>query len=206
MTHSPQDLQQARDQWQWRGHARPAFAVVPEPGQESVWDYPRPPALVPEAREVVVRWGEIEVARSLRCLRLLETAHPPTFYLPWADVDRRWLRPAGGGSFCEWKGPARYWSLVKPLLGESLDARREANARRDANARDELELPRIAWSYPEPLAGAESIADHVAFYATGLACTVGGAPAQPQRGGFYGGWITPELVGPFKGDPGTAGW
>jgi uncharacterized protein (DUF427 family) len=180
--------------------------VVPGPGQESVWDYPRPPALVPDAREVVVRWGEIEVARSSRGLRLLETAHPPTFYLPWADVDRRWLRPAGGGSFCEWKGPARYWSLVKPLPGGSAVARRDPGECRDATACGEVELPRIAWSYPEPLAGAEFIADCIAFYATGLVCTVGGAPVSPQRGGFYGGWITPELVGPFKGDPGTAGW
>ncbi len=173
-----------RDAWSWRGQRRPPFAAVPGPGQESVWDYPRPPRLEPDAREVVVAWDGIEIARTRRALRLLETAHPPTFYLPWDEVDRRWLEPAGGGSFCEWKGPARYWSLVRP--GRRLD--------------------RIAWSYPEPLPGAEGVADRVAFYARGLDCRVGGAPVVPQPGGFYGGWITPELVGPFKGGPGSAGW
>ncbi len=181
---APDWLQQARSQWRWRGDARPAFAQTPGRGQESVWDYPRPPALVPEAREVIVVWDGLAVARTRSAIRLLETAHPPSFYLPWADVDRSLLAPAGEGSFCEWKGPARYWSLVHQ--GRRLDG--------------------IAWSYPQPLAGAEAIADCVAFYARGLQCSVGGAPVTAQPGGFYGGWITPELAGPFKGRPGSAGW
>jgi uncharacterized protein (DUF427 family) len=184
MTDDRYDLQQARAQWPWRGQRRPPFAETPGPGQVSVWDFPRPPQLAPDTREVVVHWGEVQVARSRRAVRVLETAHPPSFYLPWADVDRALLQPAGGGSFCEWKGPARYWSLVH-------------GPRR---------LPGVAWSYPQPLPGAEALADCVAFYAHDLRCSVDGHAVRPQPGGFYGGWITPELTGPFKGDPGSDGW
>jgi len=177
-------LKQARERWRWRGHDRPPFAVIPQPGQESVWDYPRPPRLAPDTREVVVRWGELEVARTTHAIRVLETAHPPSFYLPWEDVLESIFSPAGGGSLCEWKGPARYWSLI--------DGGRQ--------------LPRVAWSYPSPLPGAEALADCVALYASELECRVAGARVRPQPGGFYGGWITPELTGPFKGEPGSGGW
>ncbi len=180
----PAWLAAARSHWQWRGTQRPVFAVVPGVGQVSVWDFPRPPRIVADAREVVVRWGNVEIARTQRAQCVLETAHPPSFYLPWSDVDRRWFKPAGGGSFCEWKGPAAYWSLED---GERL-------------------LHRVGWSYPKPLDGAECLADCVALYPAELDCTVGGARVRPQPGGFYGGWITPELVGPFKGDPGSEGW
>ena len=183
-TPHPGWLQQAREQWLWRGQARPAFAVAPGPGQVSVWDFPRPPRLQPDSREVVVRWGDIELARSRRAVLVLETAHPPSFYLPWADVARQFFEPAGGGSFCEWKGPASYWTLVN-------------GAHR---------LTGQAWSYTEPMAGAEPLADCVAFYPTLLDCQVDGVQVLPQPGGFYGGWITPELVGPFKGGPGSSGW
>ena len=184
MTPHPDDLQRARAQWHWRGQARPPFAEAPGPGQVSVWDFPRPPQLAADDREVVVRWGGLEVARTRRAVRVLETAHPPTFYLPWNDVNRALLQPAGGGSFCEWKGPARYWSLVH----------------------QSQQLPGVAWSYPQPLPGAEALADTVAFYAYDLQCSVGGQTVRPQGGGFYGGWITPDLAGPFKGDPGSSGW
>jgi uncharacterized protein (DUF427 family) len=150
----------------------------------SVWDFPRPPELILDSREIVLRWGELEVARTCQAWAVRETAHPPTFYLPLADVRRNLLQPAGGGSFCEWKGPAQYWNLV------------------DGSRR----LERVGWSYPHPLAGAEPIADCVAFYAHHLECSVGGARVTPQSGSFYGGWITPELIGPFKGDPGRTGW
>lgn len=180
----PEWAQVARDAWQWRGAARPSFAVAPGPGQVSVWDFPRPPKIALDSREIIVRWGEVEIARTSRAVVILETAHPPTFYLPWADVNRQMLQPAGGGSVCEWKGPATYWTL--------------ANGSR--------RLPKVAWSYSEPMAGAEAIADCVAFYPASLHCTVGGAPVRPQPGGFYGGWITPELVGPFKGVAGSTGW
>lgn len=184
MSRTPPWLQAARAHWRWRGEQRPPFAVEPGPGQVSVWDFPRPPQLSPDAREVVVRWGGSEVACTRGSIRVLETSHPPTWYLPWRDVDRRFFEPASGSSFCEWKGPARYWSLV--------DGRRR--------------LPRHAWSYPDPLEGAEALADCVAMYASQLDITVDGGAVRPQPGGFYGGWITAELVGPFKGDPGSEGW
>lgn len=177
-------LAAARAQWHWRGRGRPPFADLPTPGQVSVWDFPRPPELVRDAREIVVRWRGLEVARTRSAWAVRETAHPPTFYLPLADVRRGVLRAAGTGSFCEWKGPALYWHLV--------DGARQ--------------LDRVAWSYPRPLPGAEPLADCVAFYAHDLACSVGAASVRPQPGGFYGGWITPDLAGPFKGEPGSEGW
>ena len=180
----PEWLAAARAQWRWRGKGRPPFAEVPAPGQVSVWDFPRPPELVREVREIVVRWGELEVARTVGAWAVRETAHPPTFYLPLADVRPGLLQPAGGGSFCEWKGPARYWDLVD-------------GARR---------LARVAWGYSHPLPGAEALGDCVAFYAHPLDCRVGGAAVRPQPGGFYGGWITPELAGPFKGEAGSEAW
>ena len=181
---TPSWLQSARDHWRWRGSDRPQFAAIPRDGQESVWDYPRPPVLEADAREVVVRWNGRCVARTRCAVRILETSHPPSFYLPWDDVDRTLLRRAAGSSMCEWKGPAQYWDLVD---GD----RRERGA---------------AWSYPEPFEGAEPLAERVAFYASLAECFVDGVRVLPQPGGFYGGWITPELVGPFKGDPGSSGW
>lgn len=177
-------LASARAQWRWRGDARPPFADVPGPGQMSVWDFPRPPALVRERREILVRWGDTLVAQTRGAWAVQETAHPPTFYLPLADVARALLRPAGGGSFCEWKGPARYWDLLDGVRC----------------------LPQVAWTYPQPLAGAEVLANCIAFYAHALDCSVGGAKVVAQPGGFYGGWITPELAGPFKGEPGSSAW
>ena len=184
MSELPDWIRAARAQWRWQGQVRPPFAIAPGPGQVSVWDFPRPPRLVPDTREVVVRWGDVEVARTRCAVLVLETAHPPSVYLPWSDVARHLLEPAAGRSFCEWKGPAQYWTLVQ----------------------DDRRLPRVAWSYPQPLAGAEALADCVSFYPAGLDCRVGGAAVTPQPGGLYGGWITPELVGPFKGGPGSAAW
>jgi uncharacterized protein (DUF427 family) len=177
-------LQAARDQWRWRGADRPDFAVVPEPSQVSVWDFPRPPQIVQDAREVTIHWGSTLVASSQRCVLVLETSHPPSFYIPWNDVARHLLVKAPGSSMCEWKGPAIYWSLLE---GDRM-------------------LPNVAWSYPSPLDGAQALADCVAFYPANLHCTVAGAKVSPQPGGFYGGWITPELVGPFKGAAETSGW
>lgn len=152
---------------------------------ESVWDYPRPPRLEPAALEIVIVFGGVEIARSARGWRTLETSHPPTYYLPRADIREEALAPAFGSSVCEWKGRARYWDLA-------------AGGKRAARA---------AWSYPDPAPAFAPIRDHVAFYAGPLdRATVGGAPVAPQPGGFYGGWITPNLRGPFKGGPGTAGW
>lgn len=180
----PEWIRSARQQWRWRGDDRPSFARIPREGQVSVWDFPRPPRLVRDSREVVVRWDDLEVARTHRAVLALETSHPPSFYLPWSDVESGLLQMVPGSSFCEWKGPATYWSLV------SADRR----------------LERVAWSYPNPLTGAEAVADCVAFYPTNLECRVNGALVTAQPGGFYGGWITPELVGPFKGEPGSSTW
>lgn len=170
--------------WRWHGQGRPPFAVEPGPGQESVWDYPRPPRVEPDPRPVRVEADGIEVAASGRALRVLETASPPTFYLPLSDVRHELLVPAAGRSYCEWKGPARYWSLQLP-----------------AGVR-----PQVGWTYPDPLAPFASLRDHVAFYPARVACFVDGARVEPQPGRFYGGWVTPELVGPFKGEPGSEGW
>jgi uncharacterized protein (DUF427 family) len=177
-------ITKARMQWRWQGVERPPFALVPAPGQVSVWDFPRPPELIREAREIVVQWGDTLVARTRGAWAVRETAHPPTFYLPLDDVEQKYLRTARGGSFCEWKGPAQYWDLHD---GESC-------------------LEKVAWGYPKPLAGAEVIADCIAFYAHELECTVGGERVVAQPGSFYGGWITPDLCGPFKGDPGSSDW
>jgi uncharacterized protein (DUF427 family) len=178
-------LEQAKALWRYVGEARPPFAVLPGPGQVSVWDFPRPPRLVPDAREVVVMAGDTEVARTRHALRLLETASPPTFYLPAHDVRVDLLRPACGASHCEWKGEAAYWSVQQP---------------------DGRLLEGVAWSYPHPLPPYQALAGHFAFYPQQLVCLVDGECVQPQPGRFYAGWITPELVGPFKGEPGSGGW
>ena len=184
MTEIPAWLKAARSHWRWTGQTRPDFAQPTLEGEESVWDYPRPPAIVPDTREIRVNWAGRQIARTRAALRVLETGHPPSFYIPMRDVERALLRAAGSGSFCEWKGPASYWTL-----GEGKNS-----------------LERVAWSYASPLAGAEVIADHIAFYPRHLECFVDGARVLAQPGGFYGGWITPELKGPFKGERGTENW
>jgi uncharacterized protein (DUF427 family) len=170
--------------WQHRGRARPDFAIRPGHGQESVWDYPRPPMLVEDSRLVEVRLQDILIARTDRSIRVLETASPPTFYLPREDVSMDLLRPASGHSFCEWKGQASYFD-VRTAGGE---------------------VERAAWSYEHPRAAFARIAGHIAFYPGSVACNVDGERVRPQVGGFYGGWVTSEIVGPFKGEPGTGGW
>ncbi len=175
---------QARAMWRYVGDERPPFAIPTKPGEESVWDYPRPPRIDDDAREVVVRLGEVEIARTQHALRLLETASPPTFYLPRADVRMALLQPGDGASACEWKGTAGYWSI-------------DTGAQR---------LEGAAWSYPDPFAEFERLRDHIAFYPQVLDCRVDGVRVQPQPGRFYAGWITPEVVGPFKGEPGSGGW
>ncbi|MFK7986843.1 MAG: DUF427 domain-containing protein, partial [Sandaracinaceae bacterium] len=170
--------------WVNTGSRRPAFADTPGPGQESVWDYPRPPALVGDDRHVRVLLGDTVVADTRRAARVLETSHPPTFYLPREDVNDACLVRAEGRSGCEWKGVARYWDVV-------------AGARREAS---------VGWSYDAPFEEFVPIAGHIAFYASRLSCFVDGEPVGSQPGDFYGGWVTPELVGPFKGGAGSGGW
>jgi len=184
MAKAPVWARAGRAGWRWTGVERPPFAAAPGAGEESVWDYPRPPRIAEDGRRVVVRAGDWVIAETSRALRVLETASPPTFYLPTQDVASEWLEPAPGSSRCEWKGEARYWNVVLP---------------------DER-LPAVAWSYPDPFPEFESLREHVSFYPARVACFVGDARVTPQPGRFYGGWVTPELVGPFKGEPGSEGW
>jgi uncharacterized protein (DUF427 family) len=152
---------------------------------ENVWDYPRPPALVPCERRVRLELGGIAVADSARALRVLETSHPPTIYIPAADIAPGVLRPAGGGSLCEWKGRAAYFDVA-------------------AGGRV---AERAAWHYPEPAAPYAALAGHVSFYPGRMDhAWLGDEEVQAQPGDFYGGWITGDLTGPFKGAPGTSGW
>ena len=174
----------AEAMWTWTGRTRPPFAFAASDTQESVWDYPRPPILAPDSREVIVRVGGVEVIRTTRALRLLETASPPGFYLPFSDALREAFVPAAGSSHCEWKGVARYWSV---LAGG-------------------VQLERAGWSYDTPAAPYAQLRGHVAIYATHAECFVDGERVRPQDGGFYGGWVTDEIVGPWKGAGGTGGW
>lgn len=178
----------ARALWRWVGEERPPFALTPGPGQQSVWDYPRPPRIEADAREVVVRCGSVELARTRRALRVLETASPPSFYLPWEDVRRDCFRPAPGASICEWKGRASYWTIEIPDGGQPLC------------------LEAAAWSYESPNPAVAALCGHVSVYPARLDCWLAGERVRPQPGRFYGGWITDELVGPFKGEPGSEGW
>jgi uncharacterized protein (DUF427 family) len=159
--------------------------IEPGPGQESVWDYPRPPALVPVVERIRVVVDGLVVADTTSAQRVLETSQPPAYYLPPHDVDRGLLVPTRSRTFCEWKGRASYWSIVTPRR-HIVDA---------------------AWSYPAPTERFAPIADHFAFYPQLVdECWVGDDRVRPNEGSFYGGWITDRIVGPFKGGPGTAGW
>ena len=155
------------------------------PGQESVWDYPRPPALRWCAQRIRVVLGGQTICDATGARQVLETSHPPTYYLPPAAFVADALSPAAGTSFCEWKGTARYLDV-------------HGGGRTAARA---------AWSYPHPSPGFEAIAGHVALYASAMdACFVGDERVTSQPGGFYGGWVTRGLAGPFKGVPGSRGW
>jgi uncharacterized protein (DUF427 family) len=163
----------------------PPNRIPPGPGQESVWDYPRPPRLERVADRIRILFAGAVLADTTAAWRVLETSHPPTYYLPRADIAAGALVPAGGGSVCEWKGPAAYVDVV-------LGGRR---------------AERVGWTYPDPLPPFAAIADHYAFYAGPMdACFVGDERATPQPGGFYGGWMTSRIVGPVKGGPGSWGW
>lgn len=153
---------------------------------ESVWDYPRPPALDPVREHIVVTFGGGPITRTDRAFRVLETSHPPTYYLPMDSFIEGALVPTTGSSFCEWKGQAAYFDVV------GADGR-VAN--------------RAAWHYPQPTPRFVELREHVALY-PGLMddITIDGEHVQAQPGDFYGGWITSKVTGPFKGSPGTLGW
>ncbi|MDX1764042.1 MAG: DUF427 domain-containing protein [bacterium] len=162
-----------------------ADRIEPGPGQESVWDYPRPPRLEAFSGHIQVIFNGRMIADTRKAYRVLETSHPPVYYVPPEDTEMQYLRKSSGASFCEWKGEALYYSVVA----------------------GERKAEKAAWYYPAPTKPFVAIADYVAFY-PGLmdVCTVNDEAVVPQPGGFYGGWITPNIVGPFKGEPGTANW
>lgn len=155
------------------------------PGQESVWDYPRPPRLEPVSKRLRVVFGGETVADTTRGYRVLETSHPPVYYFPKDDVRTEFLQRETGCSVCEWKGEAGYWTLT-------------VNGQKSANA---------AWSYEHPKPVFAPICGYLAFYPGRVdECYVDEERVQPQPGGFYGGWITSDVTGPFKGEPGSKGW
>ncbi|AFY70432.1 protein of unknown function DUF427 [Thalassoporum mexicanum PCC 7367] len=159
--------------------------IPPAPGQESVWDYPRPPRCEDTDKHIQIIFNGETIVDTRNAKRILETSHPPTYYLPPADINMAYLEQTDQTSFCEWKGRSIYYSL-------------EVNGKQAIN---------VAWAYPNPTAGFAQLKDHIAFYAQPMdACLVDGQQIIPQPGGFYGGWITPDVVGPFKGEPGTMWW
>jgi uncharacterized protein (DUF427 family) len=159
--------------------------IEPSAGQESVWDYPRPPRLEKVSACLRVIFNGQSIADTVAGYRVLETSHPPVYYLPSSDIAQQYLHAAQGSSWCEFKGHAKYWSL-------DVDGKKSTNA---------------GWSYPAPSPGFAGIAGYLAFYASRVdECWVGDERVQPQEGDFYGGWITSRIVGPFKGGAGTRGW
>jgi len=177
----PSWLQKSRDAWVHRGQQRPPFAEEPGPGKESVWDYPRPPAVVADTRAIEVAHPGGLIARADRSVRVLETSHPPAFYVPPESVTPGSLVTVPGTSHCEWKGAAEYLAVAGTT-------------------------ETVGWRYPDPYTEFADHAGWISFYPGRVTCTVDGEVARAQAGGFYGGWITDDVVGPFKGEPGTSGW
>jgi uncharacterized protein (DUF427 family) len=159
--------------------------IEPGPGQESVWDYPRPPRLEQSTKHVQIEFNGIMIADTKRALRILETSHPPVYYLPPEDIKMEYLTSTTQSSYCEWKGTASYYIIT-------VGTKSVANA---------------AWYYKQPSKKYVELAGYVAFYPSKMdACFVDGERVQAQEGDFYGGWVTAEIIGPFKGGPGTWGW
>jgi uncharacterized protein (DUF427 family) len=159
--------------------------IEPKVGQESVWNYPRPPRLELSGKNIQIVFNNAIIADTNKAYRVLETSHPPVYYLPPQDVKLEYLQSTSQQSFCEWKGWAKYYSLI---VGNK-------------------EAINVAWFYSEPTSSFAAIKDYIAFYAGPMdACYVNGEKVIPQPGGFYGGWITSDVVGPFKGEKGTWGW
>lgn len=166
----------------WIGRPKPER---PGPGQESVWDYPRPPRLERSSAWIEITFGGMLLVRTHSSFRVLETSHPPVHYVPIADVAQGALTPSPRRSWCEWKGEASYFDVA-------------AGGRTEAAA---------AWTYPAPVTAFAELLDHVAFYPGRMdSCRLDGELVEAQPGDFYGGWRTSKVVGPFKGDPGTGGW
>lgn len=159
--------------------------LAPEPGQESVWDYPRPPRLEDTHKPIQIIFNEVAIADTQRAKRVLETSHPPVYYLPPDDIQMEYLIKSPRMTYCEWKGQGAYYTII-------VGSKRAEN---------------VAWYYPEPTPAFAAIKDYIAFYPAPMdACYVDGEKVEPQPGNFYGGWITSDIVGPFKGETGSWGW
>ncbi len=159
--------------------------IPPQPGQESVWDYPRPAILEATDKHLKIICDGIVIAETTQAKRVLETSHPPCYYIPAVDIKLEYLLPTGRRTWCEWKGACEYYDVV-------IGAKHIQNA---------------AWRYPQPTLNFTEIQNSYSFYASLMdACYVNGELVQPQAGDFYGGWITADVVGPFKGETGTWGW
>ena len=159
--------------------------IEPQAGQESVWDYPRPPRLERSDKTIEIVFAGHFLAKTKRAFRVLETSHPPVYYLPPDEINGQLLQPSARTSFCEWKGVAHYCSLEV----------------------HEFVVANAGWYYPDPTPAFAAIANYIAFYPSLMdACFVDGERVQAQPGDFYGGWITSDIVGPFKGGAGSLGW
>lgn len=173
--------------WKYTGAIRPSFAETPKATQESVWDYPRPPALQSDSRTISIYANKVLIAKSNNCLRIVETAGAPTFYIPPADVDQNLLINIDHRSHCEWKGIATYCALSE-------------------SAQEPTHATPCGWQYTQPSQAFSTIKNHYGFYPAILECYVDDERVRPQPGGFYGGWVTNEIVGPIKGEPGSENW
>lgn len=169
--------------WKYDGVTKPRFAIKPTKHQQSVWDYPRPPALVADDREILVAFKGQILAKSNTAIKVLETAGAPTFYLPPHDVCVDLLEEVTGNSFCEWKGLASYYRI-----------------------RGESSHQACCWVYREPNNTFHAIRGFYSFYPAAVDCYIDEQSVNPQPGGFYGGWVTDEIVGPIKGEPGSEWW
>lgn len=159
--------------------------IEPAPGQESVWDYPRPPRLEDSQKHIQVVFNDVLIADTHRAKRVLETSHPPVYYLPPEDVQMQYFTRTNRSTFCEWKGQAAYYTLT---VGDRSE-------------------PNVAWFYPAPVPAFTDLKNYIAVYPSRMdACYVDGERVTAQPGDFYGGWITKDIVGPFKGGTGTWGW
>jgi uncharacterized protein (DUF427 family) len=176
---STTEIERTRALWQYRGQSRPIFAAEPKPGESSVWDFPRPPVIEDVTGKMTVRFESQLLASTERGKRVLETAGAPTYYFPPEDVIAP-LSVTGGRSICEWKG-----------LAEALSLEERAN---------------VGWRYVEMFEEFQSIYRWVAFYPARVDCYLGGARMEAQPGGFYGGWVSGDLVGPIKGKRGSSHW
>ena len=177
-------VRQAREKWKFRGQKRPSTAIAPNAGQESVWDYPRPPKIEIDRRLIIVSVNGKIIAESHSTLRLVETASPPTFYIPPKDIDKTLLTQGSRSSLCEWKGIAQYWNVNV----------------------NNLAIENAAWHYLNPYPEFAAITGYLSFYPHQLSCYIDGELVRPQPGKLYGGWITNEILGPFKGNSGTENW